>query len=215
MFYDDIERIKRLNNSLLNDDFHKERGYDNLKHAAMEQIELSLPVFSPESFLVDESGCFLDIGCGAGLDIAVAKQTSTKPFVVGVDMSEPLLRVGQKKCGNFFVLSQGNKLPFRDNSFDGVIMNGYFNIESDKQEVINQVGRVLKRGGFLYIADIFLKTSQIFIPEEGAFFNLKNALTLKEVFGLLSCGRFEYLKGHFEPGYTKEVGIFAVKWKKQ
>ncbi len=113
----------------------------------------------------------LDVGCGSGaLTIACAKLNPDASFI-GVDrwgkdyasFSKQLCESNAKSEGvKNTVFMQGNacKLDFADECFDSVTSNYvYHNISSkDRQELLLETLRVLKKGGTFAIHDIFSKT---------------------------------------------------------
>lgn len=112
----------------------------------------------------------LDVGCGSGaLVIACARRNPDAAFV-GIDrwgkeyasFSQSLCQRNAKAEGvSNVTFRQGNavKLPFEDECFDAVFSNYvYHNIPShDRQEILMETLRVLKKGGTFAIHDIFSK----------------------------------------------------------
>jgi ubiquinone/menaquinone biosynthesis C-methylase UbiE len=118
-----------------------------------------------------EGGRCLDVGCGSGaLAIAVAKR-NPQGTVTGIDrwgveyasFSKKLCEDNAKAEGvaERTDFAQGNalKLDFPDSTFDAVTSNYvYHNIPSrDRQAILLETLRVLKKGGIFAIHDIFSK----------------------------------------------------------
>ena len=116
-----------------------------------------------------EGGKGLDVGCGSGaLTIAVAKR-NPQAEMVGIDRwgveyasySRILCEENAKieGVGNRTSFAKGNalKLEFPDETFDAVTSNYvYHNIPSrDRQAILLETLRVLKKGGTFTIHDIF------------------------------------------------------------
>ena len=113
----------------------------------------------------------LDVGCGSGaLAIACAKRNPNASFV-GIDrwgkeyasFNKPLCENNAKAEGVTNVtFSQGDacKLDFADETFDVVTSNYvYHNIPSnDRQAILLETLRVLKKGGAFAIHDIFSRS---------------------------------------------------------
>lgn len=124
-----------------------------------------------EYIKLPDGGKGLDVGCGSGaLAIACAKRNPNASFV-GIDrwgkeyasFNKPLCENNAKAEGVTNVtFSQGDacKLDFADETFDAVTSNYvYHNIPSnDRQAILLETLRVLKKGGTFAIHDIFSRS---------------------------------------------------------
>ena len=118
--------------------------------------------------VMPEGGCGLDVGCGSGaLTIAVAKH-NPKARMTGIDrwgveyssFSKTLCEENAKAEGvsnTSFAKGDAVRLNFADETFDAVCSNYvYHNIPSrNRQEILMETLRVLKKGGTFAIHDIF------------------------------------------------------------
>ncbi len=119
--------------------------------------------------ILPNGGKGLDIGCGSGaLTIACAKN-NPKAHMVGLDrwgkeyasFTQPLCERNADIEGvssqTKFVQGDACKLPFPDESFDAVTSNYcYHNIPcKNRQDILLETLRVLKKGGTFAIHDIF------------------------------------------------------------
>lgn len=118
--------------------------------------------------VLPEGGCGLDVGCGSGaLTIAVAKR-NPQGRMTGIDrwgvdyssFSKNLCEENARAEGvtnTSFAKGNALKLDFADETFDAVCSNYvYHNIPSrDRQEILMETLRVLKKGGTFAIHDIF------------------------------------------------------------
>ena len=117
---------------------------------------------------IPDGGTGLDVGCGSGaLTIACAKH-NPKAVMVGCDIWSGAYKAvfTKKRCeGNAKAegvtnvrFEEGNAihLPFKDESFDAVTSNYvYHNISGhDKQKLLLETLRVLKKGGTFAIHDL-------------------------------------------------------------
>ena len=127
----------------------------------------------------------LDLGSGGGFDVFIAaKKLGATGRAIGVDMTAEM--VGKARAGipKFtektglsnveFRLGEIEHLPIADNSVDVVISNCVINLSPDKQQVWQEIARVLKPGGKACISDLALKKP---IPES----------ILKSVAALVGC----------------------------
>lgn len=114
-----------------------------------------------------EGGRGLDVGCGSGaLTIASAKR-NPKAVMTGLDrwgkeyasFNKPLCEhnaAAEGVANTLFMQGDATKLDFADESFDAVTSNYvYHNITgADKQALLRETLRVLKKGGVFAIHDI-------------------------------------------------------------
>jgi arsenite methyltransferase len=113
---------------------------------------------------IPKGSVVLDLGCGAGLDsLIAADRTGREGCVVGVDFSFPMLSRARRSAveagiGNVvFCQADAEKLPLRDESVTVVLVNGIFNLNVARQSIFRELGRVVRRGGAVYAAELILK----------------------------------------------------------
>ncbi len=117
----------------------------------------------------------LDLGCGMGATASYLYE-NYGINVVGIDPSPKLL--GMAKAKNpfaTFVLGKGESLPFEKESFECVIAECTLSLMNALHVSLKEVHRVLKKGGWFVITDVYAKN-----PE---------ALKAMENFSLNSCMR--------------------------
>ncbi len=99
----------------------------------------------------------LDLGCGTGnfsLKLAAAGAV-----VTGVDLSEEMLRVAEKRANQEqrtidFLRGAGESLPFESESFDGVITMATLEFVDDPERVLGEMLRVTRPGGRVVVGAI-------------------------------------------------------------
>jgi arsenite methyltransferase len=163
-------------------DFHFHRGPAYAaQRLGYDAAELSrLPLSVTESFAgvgnphaiapILAGATVVDIGCGAGTDLLLAAlHVGPAGHAIGVDMTQAMrdrARLGAAACGLTHVdVREGDAtaLPVDSASVDVVISNGVLNLVADKAIAIAEIGRILKPGGRVHIADIVLGVE---LPED-------------------------------------------------
>lgn len=107
----------------------------------------------------------LDHACGAGMDLLLAaRRIGPTGRAIGVDMTPAMreqARVGALVAGFDGIVDVRagvyESLPVEDASVDVVISNGVVNLAPDKTRVLQEIVRVLKPGGRLYLADVVVQ----------------------------------------------------------
>jgi arsenite methyltransferase len=99
----------------------------------------------------------LDVGCGTG--VTAAWLTHVHGFsAMGIDTSSALLSQGRmKNPGLALVRAPGEKLPFADESADGIIAECSLSVMDDPGVTLDEFRRVLKIGGRLILSDVYAR----------------------------------------------------------
>lgn len=93
----------------------------------------------------------LDLGCSSG--VITGYLSHEFKDTIGLDVDKKAIQLASKnnKRKNLkFILGDGGKLPFRDNSFDVVIANQLYEFVEDDKKVFKEIYRVLKKGGVCF-----------------------------------------------------------------
>lgn len=100
----------------------------------------------------------LDVGCGTGEMLRLINETFPTIKLAGVDISPNMLEKAKSKIGNManLILSDSEKLPFDDNSFELVMCNDSFHHYPSPLNVLSEFHRVLKPEGILLISDYYI-----------------------------------------------------------
>lgn len=102
----------------------------------------------------------LDVGSGPGflaVDMAMAVGDSGR--VRGIDISEGMIAISQRRCVNMahvdFQVGTATRLPFPDGSFDGAASTQVYEYLSDTDvtTALSELYRVLRPGGRALILD--------------------------------------------------------------
>jgi len=119
------------------------------------EFEINLII---RKYFPNEASLFLESGCGVAERSLLFIKENT--FFIGVDFSREALRISstlakklQKARNSAFVLADVRCLPFKPNCFDLSWNSGVIEHFAHKegQQVINEMTRVTKRGGFIAI----------------------------------------------------------------
>ncbi len=100
-------------------------------------------------------------GVGTGLDIPLLAPDRN---YFGIDLTRAMLNKAKKHIEGLNVnLQVGDvmALPFKDSSFDAVVMHLIVAVVGDPTQALLEVQRVLKENGHLIILDKFLKPGQL------------------------------------------------------
>jgi ubiquinone/menaquinone biosynthesis C-methylase UbiE len=90
-------------------------------------------------------GKSLDVGCGTGYHLGLVED------ITGLDPSKEMLEKAKAK-GKKLVLGKGEKLPFKDGSFDTVLcLFSVLNV-CDAGKAAREIRRVLKHGGIAIVS---------------------------------------------------------------
>jgi ubiquinone/menaquinone biosynthesis C-methylase UbiE len=92
----------------------------------------------------------LEIGCGMGTDLLQFARGGA--LCTGVDLTPRSVEITRHRFALYgqrgsFMISDGEKLPFKSNSFDVVYSNGVLHHTPDTEGAIKEVHRVLRPGG--------------------------------------------------------------------
>jgi SAM-dependent methyltransferase len=92
----------------------------------------------------------LEVGCGMGTDLLQFARGGAK--VTGVDLTPRSIEISRRHLAVYgergdFAITDGENLPFADESFDVVYSNGVLHHTPDTAGAVREVHRVLRRGG--------------------------------------------------------------------
>lgn len=147
-----------------NEKIAKSIGYSDEEIGTASDANLGLGCGNPLAFgNIKEGDIVLDLGSGAGFDCFLAsKKAGDTGKVIGVDMTEGMIKRATANAEKYgyknvqFKLGEIESLPIDDNSIDVVISNCVINLVPDKAKAFDEIYRVLKREGKIYLSDIVL-----------------------------------------------------------
>ncbi len=102
----------------------------------------------------------LDVGCGSGA--TVERLASLYQLqAIGLDPSERLLELGNKNNPDLnLIRGRGEDLPFPVNYLDGVLAECTLSVMEDLDQVLKEIFRVLRPGGWLIINDVYARNPE-------------------------------------------------------
>jgi SAM-dependent methyltransferase len=106
---------------------------------------------------IDDAASILDVGCGPGWFWTSCGPLPAELDLTLSDRSATMVSEAVERCGRLALrriggeVADASRLPFADDSFDGVIaMHMLYHVEAPRQAIAEMV-RVLKPGGFLAV----------------------------------------------------------------
>lgn len=149
---------KEPNHSVLTGEYSNLTGY-------LPEADLKLGCGVPTKYArISEGDTVVDLGSGAGNDCFVAATlTGNSGKVIGIDMSEPMVRKAVRNAEQSgstnieFRLGEIEKMPVEDGTADTVISNCVLNLVPDKHKAFEETFRILKTGGHFSISDIVIR----------------------------------------------------------
>jgi arsenite methyltransferase len=173
--------------------------------AVLTERALEVCNLSPGSYLAD-------IGCGVGGTLKNLERAGIFRLV-GLDCSEVLLGEALPRLGSGrLVRGRAEILPFKKDSFDGLLCECVFSILPDRTAALHEFERVLKEGGCLIVSDVFRQTSpgQRPLDEEPQQFSAEGLLAKEHLFGLLTKHGFSLLLWEEHQSLLKEFAARMI-----
>ncbi|QQG42233.1 MAG: class I SAM-dependent methyltransferase [Candidatus Woesebacteria bacterium] len=100
-------------------------------------------------FRIKKKEKILDLGCGDGLNVHILYKKGVKN-IFGVDISDALIKSAKRLTPKAkFYLASAEKLPFKDETFDVVLVDSVFHHFMKYRKALGEINRVLKKKGRL------------------------------------------------------------------
>jgi demethylmenaquinone methyltransferase/2-methoxy-6-polyprenyl-1,4-benzoquinol methylase len=163
---------------------------------------------------VPAGGVILDVASGtAGVALQLAERTGAR--VIGVDLTEQMLRQGQRRVAaagmrDRITLAAGRaeQLPFPDASVDALTFTYLLRYVQDPQATLAELARVLKPGGVMASLEFCVPTSALWHPAWLAYTRM-----VLPAGGLLLGGREWFRVGRFlGPNISGHYRQYPVGW---
>jgi SAM-dependent methyltransferase len=135
--------------------------FDGETARRMEAMYASPAVVARRRGLLDLLGLHpgehvLDVGCGPGfLTAELEEAVGASGRVCGVDLSETMLALARKRCGDRVELIAGDvtRLPFGDAEFDAAVATQVYEYVAVVETALAELHRVLRPGGRAVVVD--------------------------------------------------------------
>jgi demethylmenaquinone methyltransferase/2-methoxy-6-polyprenyl-1,4-benzoquinol methylase len=159
----------------------------------------------------------LDVASGtAGVAIQLASRTTAR--VVGVDLTEQMLRRGSANVARAGLARQiglaagrAEQLPFRDASFDALTFTYLLRYVDDPKATLAELARVIRPGGRVASLEFCVPPSPLWRAAWWAY--TRAVLPLG---GLVSGGREWFVVGRFlGPSISRHYRRYPVSWTEQ
>jgi demethylmenaquinone methyltransferase / 2-methoxy-6-polyprenyl-1,4-benzoquinol methylase len=156
----------------------------------------------------------LDVASGtAGVALQIAGRTGAS--VVGVDLTEQMLRQGQRNVAESgmggrirLVAGRAEQLPFPDATFDGLTFTYLLRYVLDPEATLRELARVVKPGGRVASLEFMVPPSRFWRPWWWLYTRL-----LLPAGGLLTGGREWFAVGRFlGPSISGHYRRYPVPW---
>lgn len=121
--------------------------------------------FQLEEFIkhVTVDSKILDVGCGYGRILTLLKENGYTDLT-GCDISQNMIDKALKLHPELTIIKNDpEKLPFDDDTFDAITLNAVLTtivMNIDQYNFMEEIKRVIKIGGILYINDFLLNSDQ-------------------------------------------------------
>ena len=132
------------------------------KAAANKEFTTPFQIKSFSQFVKKEEK-ILDVGCGYGRTLNELYSKGYKNLY-GIDFSNKMIERGKEQFPWLTLkIKEDKKIPYEDNNFDSIILFAVLTcIVNDDEQIflMNEIKRVLKPNGILYINDFLLNTDE-------------------------------------------------------
>ncbi len=143
---------------------------DDEQQRLLEQAEFLEKYLYP-TIVFEPGSTLLEVGCGVGAQMRCMLRRFKPALITGIDreasqVEQALANMPDEvQMGTVeLFISEGDDLPFDDNTFDGSYIFFVFEHLSDPVPVIREINRVLKPGGTFYCTEVVNQNLYVYPP---------------------------------------------------
>ncbi len=154
----------------------------------------------------------LDLGCGSGATVELLV-SQYELCAVGIDPSEVLLQIGKRRNPEIeLIRGRGEELPFPKDTFHGVFAECTLSVMNDLDNVLEEVHRVLKPGGWLVINDVYARNSEGLKAFQALNLEacIRRALPKQQVINLITGAGFKLVNWSDHTGLLKQLMVDLI-----
>jgi ubiquinone/menaquinone biosynthesis C-methylase UbiE len=160
----------------------------------------------------------LDLSCGAGWATRLLARNVPRGTIVGVDLSEQMIARARESSREFnniqFRVGSAEQIPAEDNFFDKVLSVEAFYYFPDQGRALNELRRVLKPGGKIFIVINLYKDNPYSLRWVGELAVPVHARSEKEYLELISRHGFTRAEARRIPDDSPTPDTYSGKWFK-
>jgi demethylmenaquinone methyltransferase / 2-methoxy-6-polyprenyl-1,4-benzoquinol methylase len=153
--------------------------YDFITRAFSYSMDRHWKLLGVEKASLPNDPVVLDLACGTGDFSQLVVQRLPRARVVGVDLTERMLRLARRRGLTETVCGNATALPFADGSFDCVFIGYGLRNFPNLNAAVREIERVTRPGGLMVSLDFFLPGNPVlrrlflgYLYAQGAFWGL-------------------------------------------
>jgi demethylmenaquinone methyltransferase / 2-methoxy-6-polyprenyl-1,4-benzoquinol methylase len=153
--------------------------YDFFTRAFSYGMDRHWKLLGVEKASLPNDAVVLDLACGTGDFSQLMAQRLPRATVVGVDLTERMLRLARRRGLAQTVCGDATALPFADGSFDCVFVGYGLRNFPNLNSAVQEIKRVTRPGGLMVSLDFFLPGNRAlrrlflgYLYAQGAFWGM-------------------------------------------
>jgi demethylmenaquinone methyltransferase/2-methoxy-6-polyprenyl-1,4-benzoquinol methylase len=153
--------------------------YDFFTRAFSYGMDRHWKLLGVEKASLPNDAVVLDLACGTGDFSQLMAQRLPRATVVGVDLTERMLRLARRRGLTEMVCGDATQLPFADGLFDCVFVGYGLRNFPNLNAAVQEIRRVTRPGGLMVSLDFFLPENRAlrrlflgYLYAQGAFWGM-------------------------------------------